>query len=181
MSMKILKKIPTRKESITFLKRIGCNQRVIEHCIVVSKYSIKMAKSFGKKYPIDVRLVEIGALLHDAGRALTNGVWHAILGAALIRAAGYSEDLANIVERHIGAGIPFREARALGLPQKSYMPRNLEEKIVCYADKLVRGKKLISSEEAIKEISQKLGSKHSAIKRFRNLHKEITRMTGDMV
>jgi len=177
--MKILKKIPTRKESITFLKRVGCNQKVIEHCIVVSKYAVEMAKSCEKKYHVNIRLVEIGALLHDAGRALTNGIRHAILGAALIRAAGYGENLAKIAERHIGAGIPIREARILGLPLKSYMPRNLEEKIICYADKLIRGKKRISAEDAIKEISQELGSKHPAIIRFKNLHKEITRMSGD--
>ena len=174
-----MKKIPTRKESINFLKRVGCSQRVIEHCVVVSKYAVEMAKACEKKGSIDVRLVEIGALLHDAGRALTNGIRHAILGAALIRAAGFSEDLVNIVERHMGAGIPFRETRMLGLPQKSYMPRNLEEKIVCYADKLIRGKKRMTAEEAIEEISQMLGYEHPAIKRFKSLHKEITHMRGD--
>ena len=177
--MWILKKIPTRKESIAFLKRVGCNQRVIEHCMVVSKYAVEIAKACGKKSSINVRLVEIGALLHDAGRALTNDIRHAILGATLIRAAGFSEDLANIAERHMGAGIPTREACMLGLPPKSYMPKNSEEKIVCYADKHIRCKKRITAEEAIEEISQKLGSKHPAIKRFKKLHKEITRMRGD--
>jgi len=174
-----LKKIPTRKESISFLERVGCNQRVIEHCIVVSEYAVEIAKVCERKNSIGVRLVEIGALLHDSGRALTNGIRHAILGAALIRAAGFSEDLANIAERHMGAGIPVREARMLGLPPRSYMPKNIEEKIVSYADKLIRGKKRMTAEEAIKEITQKLGSKHPAIKRFKNLHNEMTRMRGD--
>jgi len=53
------------------------------------------------------------------------------------------------------------------------MPKNIEEKIVSYADKLIRGKKRITLTEAINDISHKLGSRHPAIKRFENLDKEI--------
>lgn len=171
-----MKKIPTRKESISFLKRVRCNHRVIEHCKIVSIYAIEITKACKSKKSIDIQLVEIGALLHDVGRALTNDIRHAILGTALIRAAGFNEDLSNLVERHIGAGIPVREASKLGLPSKSYMPRKIEEKIVCYADKLIRGKKRISAKEAIREISMKLGPRHPAIKRFESLDKEIRAM-----
>ncbi len=173
MRIRILEKFPTRKESISFLKRVGCNQRVIEHSKTVSKYAVEIADKCRNKRNINRQLVEIGALLHDVGRALTNDVRHAVLGAALIRAADFHEDLVNLVERHIGAGIPKEEARKLGLPSKSYMPKKIEEKIVSYADKLIRGKKRITPAEAINDISHKLGPRHPAIKRFENLDKEI--------
>jgi uncharacterized protein len=171
-----LRKYPTKKETLKFLKRVGCNKKVIEHCIIVSEYAVEIAKACKNKIPIDMRLIEIGALMHDVGRAITNDVRHAILGATLVRAAGYSEDLANLVERHVGAGIPIKEARKIKLPVKSYMPKSIEEKIVSYADKLVRGKRRTTVNEAVEEISQKLGSKHPAVKRFRNLHEEISRL-----
>lgn len=174
-----MKNFPSRRESIAFLKRVGCNKRVIEHSLIVSKHAVEIAKACDGGNPIDIRLVEIGALLHDVGRSLSNDIRHAILGATLVRAAGYDEDLANLVERHIGAGIPIREARKLGLPARSYMPRKIEEKIVSYADKLVRGKKRIKVEEAFDEISRKLGPKHPALKRFKNLHREIYQMMSD--
>ena len=126
-----------------------------------------------------MRLIEIGALMHDVGRAITNDIRHAILGATLVRAADFNEDLANLVERHIGAGIPIKEARKVGLPAKSYMPKRIEEKIVSYADKLVRGTKRLTIDETIEEIAQKLGNDHPSIKRFKNLHMEISRMIGD--
>ncbi len=174
-----MRKYPTKKETLLFLKRVGCNKKVMEHCIIVSEYAVEIAKACKNKITIDMRLIEIGALMHDVGRAITNDIRHAILGATLVRAAGYSEDLANLVERHIGAGIPIREARKVKLPVKSYMPQSIEEKIVSYADKLVRGKRRTTVNEAIEEISQKLGSKHPAVKRFKNLHKEISRLMSD--
>ena len=174
-----MKKYPSKKETLAFLKRVGCNKSVIEHCITVSEYAVEIAKACKNKNPIDIRLIEIGALMHDVGRGITNDIRHAILGATLVRAVGYSEDLANLVERHIGAGIPIREARKIGLPTRSYMPKSIEEKIVSYADKLIRGKKRTTVKEAVEEISQKLGTKHPAVKRFKNLHKEISQLMSD--
>lgn len=43
----------------------------------------------------------------------------------------------EIIRRHVGAGIASEEAKSLGLPDLDYIPRSLEERIVCFADKMV--------------------------------------------
>jgi len=50
----------------------------------------------------------------------------------------------------------------------------LEEKIVCYADKLTEGDHEVPIEVEMEKLIAELGSNHSAIKRLKNLHTEIT-------
>ena len=88
---------------------------------------MKIASNFNQA---DLDLIRKGALLHDIGRSKTHGITHAIVGAEIARSYGYSQDVLNIIERHIGAGITESEAVKLGLPAKSYVPQTLEEKIV---------------------------------------------------
>ena len=75
-----------------------------------------------KKFPVNTFLVKNGALLHDIGRVKTHGIEHAVIGARILKDLGYSKEIVNIVERHIGAGIPIKEAKSLGLPPKDYLP-----------------------------------------------------------
>ena len=70
-------------------------------------------------------LIKKGALLHDIGRSKTHGITHAVEGVEIARKYGYTQDVLNIIERHIGAGITEEEAVELGLPKKSYLPQTL--------------------------------------------------------
>lgn len=79
----------------------------------------------------------------------------------------------RIIERHVGAGIPEKEARELGLPEGHYIPETLEEKIVAYADKLVSGRCEVDIEVTIKDFADKLGEDHPAIQRLRDLDSEM--------
>lgn len=79
----------------------------------------------------------------------------------------------NIIERHVGAGIPEKEAHELGLPEGHYIPETLEEKIVAYADKLVWGRCEVEIDVTIKDFADKLGDDHPAIRRLRDLDKEM--------
>jgi uncharacterized protein (TIGR00295 family) len=167
-----MKSIPTPEECIEILKKNGCSRSVINHCKAVRDVAVKIAK----RANADVRLVEASALLHDIGRSKTHGIRHAIEGAKIIKKLGLSEDIVRIVERHIGAGLPIKEAKKLGLPAKNYMPITLEEKIVCHADSLIENSKKQNIE---KEIEQALMNSHEEYaKRLVILHKELSDICG---
>jgi len=125
-----------------------------------------------------MRLVEAGALLHDIGRSRTHDVDHAIVGAEIAREMGMPEELVNIIEAHIGAGIPADEAVELGLPEKHYFAETLEEKIVAYADKLIMGRREVLFETTVDSFALKLGKDHPSIDRLWTLHNEMTDLLG---
>lgn len=140
----------------------------------MSKIAVRIARKLKEKgYQVDMELVEIGAILHDIGRSKTHGVDHAAVGGKMVRQLGIAEPVARIVDRHIGAGIPEDEAKALGLPDGVYVPETLEEKIVCYADKLIAGWREVDISVTIDDFAEKMGSDHPAIKRLWSLHREM--------
>ena len=112
---------------LKILKQEETPENVIEHSKAVCKKAMKIADNFKDA---DKDLIKKGALLHDIGRSKTHGITHAVEGAKIVREYGYPEEVQNIVERHIGAGLSEDEAIKLGLPKKSYIPQTIEEKIV---------------------------------------------------
>lgn len=172
--------VPAENEALKILRRMGCPPNVVAHCERVADIAVELAlKALDRGFPVDLRLIEAGALLHDIGRSVTHGVDHGVIGAEIVRSLGLDEEVARIVERHVGAGIPAEEAAGLGLPRRDYIPSTLEEKIVCYADKLARGSQRMSYKEALKEFMEILGKDHPAIERFKRLHKEILTLIGN--
>jgi uncharacterized protein len=178
--MNFVSSLPTRKEALDTLRKTGCSEHVINHCIVVAKLAVEIASSINPKNDLDLHLVEIGALLHDIGRSAAHGVEHGSMGAAILEKLGYPSAVINIVRKHVGAGIPQAEAVALGLPPIDHIPTTIEEKVVCYADKLISGNIRVSFEEALKTFADGLGPNHPAVARFRHLHQEIMKLTGGM-
>lgn len=171
-------KLPTRKEALGFLKQSGCRENVIKHVEVVSQLAVTIAQAFIRKgYNVNVNLVEIGALLHDIGRAKTHTVNHAIIGAEIARSLDLPESVVSIIKRHVGGGITAEEAKKLGWPDGIYVPQTLEEKIVCYADKLIEGSRPTPIEKTMELLSKELPP--LAIKRIRDLHLEMTAVVGD--
>ena len=159
--------LPTREECLDLLKRSGCSDSVIKHCLAVEELALRIARLAHA----DEELIGIGALLHDIGRARTHGIRHAVEGAEMARELGLREDIILIIERHIGAGISEKEAIRVGLPPKDYIPLTLEEKIVAYADNLTEE----SRKRPVKEIItlfQELGYKEAA-ERILILHEEL--------
>jgi len=140
----------------------------------VSKIAVRMARQLKDKgHDVDVELVEIGSILHDIGRSKTHDTDHGAVGGEMVRQLGIAEPLARIVDRHIGAGIPEDEARALGLPEGVYVPETLEEKIVCYADKLIAGWREVDISVTVEDFAEKMGRGHPAIERLWSLHREM--------
>jgi uncharacterized protein len=170
--------LPSRASAIRFLSKAGCSKSVVDHCIVVSNLAAAIARACERRgIPVDIKLVEIASLLHDVGRSVTHDVRHGVLGGALARANGFDERIVSIIETHVGAGIPADEAEDIGLPRRDFMPKTIEEKIVAYADKLMKGKKRVEVDEVLEEFSKTLGAHHPALNRFRNLHREISTLT----
>ncbi len=132
-----------------------------------------------KGYSVDIRLIESGALLHDIGRGQTHGIEHGAVGGQTARRLGIPMELAHIIERHVGAGLTLDEARKNGLPMGNYVPETLEEKIVCYADKLIEGSHEVGIDSTIDIFAKELGGNHPAIKRLRDLHKEMSAVLGE--
>jgi len=145
----------------------------------VAKIALKIARKLKRKgFNLNLRLVEIGALLHDIGRSKTHTVHHAIVGAKIAEQYGLPESVIRIIERHVGGGITADEAEKLGWPAKDYVPETLEEKIVCYADKLVEGKREVPVEVTLEKLADELGDDHPAIERIRRLHEEISSLVN---
>lgn len=157
------------------LREMGCEEWVINHSKEVSIKALELSEDLKDEYNIDFKLVKEGALLHDIGRSKTNGIKHAIIGAEILKELGYSLEIRNIVERHIGAGIPKNEAILMDLPPKDYIPLTLEEKIVAHADNLLNGSDRVNLNFVIQKWSKRMGSEHPAITRLKELDKFIVR------
>jgi len=173
-----LSKLPSREQSLRFLRQSGCSRNVIRHCEVVAELAVEMAKVCKeRRLDVDLELVEIGALLHDIGRSKTHSVHHAVAGADIAKSLSLPEPVTSIIKRHVGGGIVPKEARKLGWPNDVYVPQTLEEKIVSYADKLIEGSRRVPIERTIKDLSKELPP--SAIERMRRLHTEMSNLIGD--
>ena len=155
---------------IELLKKENTPENVIEHCKAVCKKAMKIAANFDYA---DEDLIRKGALLHDIGRSRTHGITHAIEGVEIAKRYGYSEDVLNIIERHIGAGITEQEAEKLGLPKKSYVPQTLEEKIVAHADNLISGRDEVDLDFVIKKWKRNIEDSDDNIKRLIKLDNEL--------
>jgi uncharacterized protein len=169
----------TREQALQALRDAGCSPEVIKHCLAVERLASEIAWEIqGNGHSIDLGLIRIGALLHDIGRSRTHSITHGVVGGEILRSEGLGE-FAGFAENHLGVGIPAREAREAGLPEKDFTPRTLEEKVVAYADKFVEGDHVTSYERAVEWFKRELGAGHPALERFEKLHNEIQSLRGD--
>lgn len=164
--------LPGRDECIAMLRESGCDQKVIDHSVAVADLAVRVAR----KAEADVSLVEAGALLHDIGRCRSHGIDHAVVGVKLAEEMRLPRAVVRIIERHIGGGLARSEARALGLPEKDYIPKTLEEKIVAHADKLISGTRRTTVKEAVGQFVRQ--GLHDAAMRILKLHEELSRLCG---
>ncbi|MDV0445706.1 hypothetical protein MmiAt1_13000 [Methanimicrococcus sp. At1] len=163
----------SRGEAIQILREEGCDEKVIQHCMTVADVAVEIAKKnieAGKD--VDVDLVEIGALLHDLGRAETHGMNHGLVGAKLAKKHNIPKQVLEIIKKHIGAGITPEEAKYFGFPDDDYIPRTLEEKIVAHADNMVKGTKIITLEKREKILDEN-GADDELKERIQNLAYEV--------
>jgi uncharacterized protein len=152
---------------IEILKKEKCEKAVIEHSIAVRDKAMEIAKYFDN---VNLEIIEQGALLHDLGRSKTHNIDHAIEGAKIARKYGYCDEVINIIERHIGAGICEEESEKIGLPKKSYNPITIEEKIVAHSDNLVSGTKEVDIDFVIEKWERKIENPKKNIQKLKELN-----------
>jgi uncharacterized protein len=170
--------LPNREQAIGLLHKNNCPPQVIRHCLSVADLAIETARELlAKGLKVDVELVEAGAILHDLGRSKNHTVGHGVVGAQMAQSLGLPQPLVNIIKRHVGGGISAEEAAVFGWPKDSYMPQTLEEKIVCYADKLIDKSRRVSIEIEIGRLQKE--NKIEAADRIRKLNIEITDLLGN--
>ncbi len=89
----------------------------------------------------------------------------------MLRKEGVPEKVARFAETHFLGGLTAGEAGALGLPSKDSIPHSIEEKIVCYADK-------VSDSGKILRMHGYAGGNSPAYKRILKLMREVEGMAG---
>ena len=169
---KLITMIPNEARCLDILTVSGADEKITEHCKAVSRLALSIAQIAGG----DKDLIRAGALLHDLGRVSTNGIYHALVGARMLRDMNIDQRVVRIVERHTGAGIPRREAVALGLGNIDYMPETIEEKIVAHADNLMSGTRRIKVSEVTESYRKK--GLDDAASRIAALHSELSALCG---
>ena len=168
--------LPDREFALDLLRRLKIQHSVRRHSEKVADKALEIASKI-KKTKVDINLIEIGSLLHDIGRTKTHGFKHASIGGKILRERGFSDKLAKICERHILGGLDKEDAKRFGLPkEKEYLPRTLEEKIICLADKHMAGSREVTIKERFNRWFQKYGKSKILLKskkRIERIQKEI--------
>lgn len=171
--------------------KAGCSDEVVGHLRMVERVAMAITMRIQERGGLkaqgnggreaagtrpDPELVRAGALLHDIGRTRTHGIRHALEGAELARELGLPEELALIIERHLGAGVEREEAERLGLPPNHYLPETLEEKIVAHADNLAGNNRKLRLAEVLADLERK--GMPQLVPRMEALHRELSGLCG---
>ena len=167
--------IPDREFALDLLRRLKIPLSVRRHSEKVAEKALEIAEKITKTN-VDKNLIEIGALLHDVGRTKTHGFRHALIGGKILRERGFSIKLARICETHILGGLDKEDAKRVGLPEKDYLPKTLEEKIICLADKQMAGTREVTIKERFDRWFQKYGRSRILLKskkRIEQIQQEI--------
>ena len=122
-------------------------QVLVEHSRIVTEKSLEITGNLMHLNP-DIEFIKNAAMLHDIGIYLTlaqsigcNGkqpyICHGYLGKKLLDEQGLPPEYGLVCERHTGAGITQENilSNHILLPQRDMVPKSLEEKIICVADK----------------------------------------------
>lgn len=156
----------------------------MRHCRSVADFALEINQHLNP--PLDPSEVEEAAMLHDIGMFLTNSppidchgeakyIQHGPLGAELLRSLGVSDAIANVAERHTGAGITIEDIETQNLPmeKRDYSPHTTLEKLICYADKFYSKKGSMDRKtlEQVRESMAKLSA--DTLRRFDILQAEF--------
>ena len=137
---------------------------LLRHGERVAVKALEIAEKL-KGYDIDLNMLSEAAVLHDIGVFMTYTpalgcegkypyICHGYLGRKLLEEQ-YLPKHALVCERHVGVGITEEEIRRLNLPLpiRDMVPKSIEEKIICYADKFFsKSGPNASNEKSVEEI-----------------------------
>ena len=157
-----------RDNALALLKKVGLSEHIIQHSIAVADKAVEIAKRIqAAGHSVDIEVVESGALLHDIGRVKSQGFRHALEGSKILRKYGLPDSIIRIAETH---------------SLDSLWPRTIEEKIVCYADKIVKGTHEISVHDRFNLWMKRYGKNElllTARKTILKIEKELSALLAD--
>ncbi len=134
-----------------YLPHTKAHNILLQHSQAVAKKSVNIAtrllNSDNHRYAdIDINFIRQAALLHDIGIFATYApnlgcygtqpyLRHGIVGHAVLLEHGLPRH-ASVCQNHIGVGLSAAEIKEqnLPLPEQDYLPQNLAEQIITYAD-----------------------------------------------
>ena len=167
--------IPNAQQALALHKKYRSKERTVAHCQACARISKLLAEAAAARgNMVNQEAVEAGALLHDIGRSQSQLVNHGCVGAQILEKEGVDGIVVEIVRRHVGAGISAEEAAALGFPPGDYIPKTLEQKVVCFADKMLDGDKARPFEEEVKRFVKK----GHDVQRLRKLKEDVDAAVG---
>lgn len=168
--------IPGEREALRIHSRCKSGERLIQHCRAVASVSRILADEMARKgIHVNERAVMAGALLHDIGRTRIQTVQHGLEGSRILEDFDVDGSVREIVKKHVGAGILPDEARSLGFPSGDYVPRTVEEKIVCFADKMVG----VDDVQPFSDEVRKFVRKGLDVDRLQGLRFDLTQLLGE--
>ena len=152
---------------------------LLTHSRQVADRCLKIAKAH-PELKLDEQFLEEAAMLHDLGIFGTDApgiechgtepyIRHGIIGGKILREKGW-ERHARVCERHTGTGLSKWdiEQQQLPLPHEDFMPVDIEEQVVCYADKFY-SKTRPGTERSVVEAMRSLEKfGWDGVKRFQN-------------
>lgn len=180
-----------QNDAIQLLRKHATNEdaylKVLLHSQAVQKLALQIAKNIlknpaNKSLCIDLDFIRTASLLHDIGRFKfppgKESIKHGVMGGEILRKEKIGDRYARVCENHTGAGITKAEIvrNNLPLPPKDFIPTTNEEKIICYADKLLWGTKIIPIDDVINRFNNEIDLTVGA--RIKKLHDEIQKMLG---
>jgi len=169
--------VPSPEECLAMLAEVGVPEDVMRHIMAVTRLTMVVGRMVvGRGVPLDLDILEAGALLHDIGRCEVHSIDHGIRGATILRKRGVSEAVVGMVLRHVGAGIEAEEAASLGLPDIDLVPRTPEEKVLAGCDNLLRGDRKQTLAELKEDITEK--GRPDLFPRMAELHAELCDLAG---
>ena len=134
---------PSIPEARALLARLGAPRRLLRHVELVGEAAHALLRKFSELgIPVRSDLVQVGVVLHDAGKILHpaeldgGGARHEPDGERLLLEQGVSAELARICVSHA---------------RWAQMPVSLEELVVALADKLWKGARNSELEERVVE------------------------------
>ncbi len=164
-----------RSRALELHTKYGSNDHIVRHCETVARVAGALVGALkGKGVEVDEAALMMAALLHDIGRNKTQTVQHGYVGAQILESEDVSKEVAEIVRRHVGAGISAEEAAGLGFPAGDYIPRTLEQRVVCFADKMVDGDRVRPFEQEVKRFI----SKGHDVDRLKKLKRDLKETLG---
>jgi|TARA_B100001971_G_C17884585_1_gene379848 putative nucleotidyltransferase with HDIG domain len=135
-------KIPTKEECIEILTKNKTPSNVIEHSKTVCEVAENIAENLiNKSIKVNKELVIASALLHDIKKVEEN---HVVEGAKLLKSMGFPE-VSEVARKH----------SLYQIEDENIQPKTVEEKIIFYADKRVKGNKIVSLEERFEDIKKR--------------------------